>query len=265
MEIRGKVHCLFEQSGTFKKEFKKLGYKAYDYDIQNNFGETDHVIDLFEQIDIAYEQNRTEQNRTEQNRTEQNRTEQRVTIFDTMSSDDLIIAFYPCIYFCAMSQVAFNLNYRNYQKLTFQQKIEKILQRSDNRKEYYDRLIKLVAVCMNRNLRMVFENPWNEQTYLKSNFLKKPDVVDTNRMERGDYYRKPTAYWFWNCEPTNGFTHQNDKEKKIILQSKKASKAGMCSEERSLISSDYVRNWICDFILGKEQHIEGQYNQLSLF
>lgn len=27
------VHCLFEQSGTFKKEFLKLGFKAYDYDI----------------------------------------------------------------------------------------------------------------------------------------------------------------------------------------------------------------------------------------
>lgn len=45
-----KVHCLFEQSGTFKNEFKKLGYEAYDYDIQNEFGETDHVIDLFSEI-----------------------------------------------------------------------------------------------------------------------------------------------------------------------------------------------------------------------
>lgn len=45
-----KVHCLFEQSGTFKNEFKKLGYEAYDYDIQNEFGETDNVIDLFAEI-----------------------------------------------------------------------------------------------------------------------------------------------------------------------------------------------------------------------
>ena len=50
MEIKGKVHCLFEQSGTFKNEFKKLGYDAEDYDIQDNFGETDHVIDLFNEI-----------------------------------------------------------------------------------------------------------------------------------------------------------------------------------------------------------------------
>ena len=47
MEIKGKVHCFFEQSGTFKNEFIKLGIPAEDYDIQNNFGETDHVTDLF--------------------------------------------------------------------------------------------------------------------------------------------------------------------------------------------------------------------------
>ena len=41
------VHCLFEQSGTFKNEFKKLGYKAYDYDILNDFGT--HLIDLKEE------------------------------------------------------------------------------------------------------------------------------------------------------------------------------------------------------------------------
>ena len=44
------VHCLFEQSGTFKNEFRKLGYEAYDYDIQNSFGQTDYVIDLFSEI-----------------------------------------------------------------------------------------------------------------------------------------------------------------------------------------------------------------------
>lgn len=45
-----KVHCLFEQSGTFKNEFKKLGYEAYDYDILNDYGETDYQIDLYKEI-----------------------------------------------------------------------------------------------------------------------------------------------------------------------------------------------------------------------
>ena len=49
------IHLLFEQSGTFKNEFKKLGFKnSYDYDILNDFGETDFQIDLFNEIEKAY-------------------------------------------------------------------------------------------------------------------------------------------------------------------------------------------------------------------
>ena len=55
MEIKGKVHCFFEQSGTFKNEFKKLGIPAFDYDIQNNFGQTDNVVDLFGHINAAFD------------------------------------------------------------------------------------------------------------------------------------------------------------------------------------------------------------------
>jgi hypothetical protein len=46
-----KVHCLFEQSGTFKSAFKNYGIEAYDYDIQNEFNETDYVTDLFKEIE----------------------------------------------------------------------------------------------------------------------------------------------------------------------------------------------------------------------
>ena len=45
-----RAHCLFEQSGTFKNEFRSMGIDAEDYDILNEFGQTDHVIDLFAEI-----------------------------------------------------------------------------------------------------------------------------------------------------------------------------------------------------------------------
>lgn len=45
------------------------------------------------------------------------------------------------------------------------------------------------------------------------------------------------------------------------MSSRKGVKAGVCSEERSMISPDYARNFICDFILGKIQN----QSQLSLF
>ena len=46
-----KVHCLFEQSGTFKNAFKKYGIEAYDYDILNEFNQTDYIMDLFAEIE----------------------------------------------------------------------------------------------------------------------------------------------------------------------------------------------------------------------
>ena len=64
MTIDGKVHCFFEQSGTFKNEFIKMGIPAEDYDIQNNFHQTDHVIDLFKEIETEYEQDKTRQDKT---------------------------------------------------------------------------------------------------------------------------------------------------------------------------------------------------------
>ena len=47
-------HLFFEQSGIFKNEIKKLGHEAIDYDILNDFGQTDVVIDLFAEIEKSY-------------------------------------------------------------------------------------------------------------------------------------------------------------------------------------------------------------------
>ena len=136
MKIDGKVHCFFEQSGTFKNEFIKLGIPAEDYDIQNHFGQTDHITDLFVAIDDAYDGN--------------------PSIIDTVTEDDLIIAFYPCIYFCNMSQYMQSLNSVNYRLLTDAQAIDKIIERQMKRNEYLVRLTKFVGVCLRRNLRMIF-------------------------------------------------------------------------------------------------------------
>lgn len=233
MEIKGKVHCFFEQSGTFKNEFIKLGYQAEDYDIQNNFGQTDHVVDLFKNIEDAYDG--------------------KPSLFDDITQDDLVMAFFPCIYFCAMSQMAFSWGYTNYRKLTTKQATEEILKRSDNREKFFNLAVKMLCVAKTRNIRLIMENPWSEQTYLKANFVIAPTYIDNNRMMRGDFFMKPTAYWFISCEPTHGFTTQNNKKKKTIISSKASGKAGLCSEERSMISPDYARNFICDLIIGKAQ------------
>ena len=110
----------------------------------------------------------------------------------------------------------------------------------------------MVCVCLQKELKLIIENPWQGQQFLRV-FLKQPDIIDNNRMLRGDYMIKPTAYWFWNCEPTHGFTQQSDKKRIEPMLLPKGKEAGICSEERSMISPDYARNFICDFILGKYQ------------
>lgn len=233
MEIKGKAHCLFEQSGTFKNEFIKLGIPAEDYDIQNNFGQTDHTNDLFAEIEAAYEGG--------------------VSIFDTMTKDDLIMAFFPCIYFCENNQLYFMGAHQNLSKLKGKALSDCIIKRSRNRERFYELALKLFTICDIKGLRFVMENPYAQQHYLVGNFPYKAAIIDRNRTQRGDYYNKPTQYWFLNCSPSNGLTIQEGVEHRNIRNSKKAVRAGLCSEERSMISPDYARNFICDFILGKDQ------------
>lgn len=137
--------------------------------------------------------------------------------------------------------------------MSIKAKTEAILERSKNREIYYTLAVKMLTVAKMRGLRLIMENPWAMQTYLKANFVIPPSFIDKDRTRRGDYFVKPTAYWFINCEPTQGFTYQKDKKRKTILQAKGSGTPGLCSEERSMISSDYARNFICDNILGKSQ------------
>ena len=242
MEIRGKVYLMFEQSGVFKNEFKKLGYEAFDYDIQDNFGETDYVKDLFAEIENAYRGGES--------------------IFDNITKDDLIMAFFPCIEFSCVAQMWYSLNQRDYEKWSYKKRIDYMIEKNNSRANMFNLLNKMCGVCLDRGFRLIFENPYGINTYLKTTvFLKKPSVIDNNRTLRGDYMVKPTAYWFFNCEPTEGASFQYPKErKKSVIHCKPSGKKGLCSEERSMISPDYARNFICDFILGKVQ----KHSQLTL-
>ena len=167
---------------------------------------------------------------------------------------DLIMAFFPCIYFTGSTNPCYyTLENNNYKNLTTAQKIDQMLQRSKSRQQFYELIIKLVGVCLDRGIRIIIENPYSSLHYLCNNFFKAPDVFDRNRQHRGDYFKKPTGYWYFNCVPTIGYSYQNPKEKRVIFSCRGAKDAGLCSEERSLISPDYARNFICDFILGKPQ------------
>lgn len=241
MEVM-KAHLFFEQSGTFKNEFIKLGIPAEDYDIQNNFGETDHVIDLFAEIEKAYGGGQS--------------------VFDSIMPEDLIMAFFPCIYFCENNQLYFIGAHHNLERMSKKEKADTILKRSQDRAYFYELALKMFTICDIRNIRLIVENPYAMQHFLVGNFPYKATFIDRDRTMRGDYFNKPTQYWFINCKPTHGQSFQNTKIHKKIASGKPGAHGGLCSEDRSMISHDYARNFICDFILGKVQ--DNIQTQLSL-
>lgn len=184
MTIGGKVHCFFEQSGTFKNEFIKLGIPAEDYDIQNEYGQTTHQIDLFREIRQCWDG--------------------KPSLFDSITPDDLIMAFFPCIYFEGLQQTFFTLSSLGTKGWPMRRKIDYAMDRLDRRSEFHRLLYKLYGTCLERELRLIIENPYGNPYLIHGQNFPAPTLIDLNRMTRGDYFVKPTAYWFVGCEPCRG-------------------------------------------------------------
>lgn len=224
------VHCLFEQSGTFKNEFKKLGYEAYDYDILNEFGETDYVIDLFKEIGGAYDG--------------------KPSLFDKITKDDLILAFFPCTRFEAKVPLWFrgeNYAQRNWTDI---QKLETSITMQEELSDLYVFLCKLVIVCLRKDLRMVIENPYTQPHYLTTYWCMKPTIIDKDRTKNGDYYKKPTQYWFINFEPKYNFVFEPLEyvETRAITRTK-ATKNTTIKTERSLMHPQYASRFIRQYLI----------------
>ena len=225
------VHCLFEQSGTFKKAFRQFDIPALDYDIQNEFGETDCVCDLFEEIDRVWAG--------------------LDSVFSQMYVGDLVFAFFPCIYFNEHNEMYFCGTSYNLRSLTPAGKLRAIIDRSVKRQQYYKKVLQLMTICEERRLKLVIENPYNAHHYWRFNFPNYPKVIDMNRTLRGDYFKKPTQYIFVGFEPGKGQSLAKVHKMKFIEECPSSRVAGICSKERSMISPEYAHNFICDFILNE--------------
>ena len=227
------AHCLFEQSGTFKNEFKKLGYEAYDYDIQNEFGETDYVIDLFAEIEGGYQG--------------------KPSIFDNISQDDLILAFFPCTRFESRVPLWFRGEAQQQKNWTIFQKLDYSMNLHDELHEFYLLISKLVYVAKKKGLRMVIENPYMQPHYLTTYWCLRPTLIDKDRTQNGDYYQKPTQYWFINCEPYYNLVFEplDHVERQVIAKVKK--KDGLSVKtQRSMIHPQYANRFIRQYLIEQE-------------
>lgn len=218
-----RVFCLFEQSGTFKNEFKKLGYEAYDYDILNDYGETDYQIDLFKEIEGGYKGE--------------------PGIFDDITPDDLILAFFPCTRFEAQILLSFRGQQNQDKKMSDIEKLERDIRLHSELHDNYVLITKLAIIVLKRGLRMVFENPAGEQHYLTRYWCLKPSIIDKDRRNNGDAFKKPTQYWFLNCKPYFNLVF----EPLDYVETKTWS--GLTAKQRSEIQPQYANRFIRQYLI----------------
>ena len=245
MKINGKAYCLFEQSGTFRDAFKRAGIPAVCVDIDNQDGQTDHIVDLFEAIEQAYDG--------------------KPSFLDRITPDDFVMAFFPCIHFCDLATKYYDLTSVNYRTYSHRQKAEYAIKKSNEMVRFYQLLLKLVTIAETKKIRLVVENPFFGATLMKTLF-RNPDFIDYDRAKGGDFFKKPTAYWFYNCNPEPGplVIKINKKNRKKILNTKRSESSGACSLDRSRISSTYADNFVRCKILGNDCTEKLENQQLTL-
>ena len=234
------AHCLFEQSGTFKNEFKKLGYEAYDYDIQNEFGETNYVIDLFEEINVGYDG--------------------KPSIFDNISQDDLMLAFFPCTRFEARVPLLFRGQATQQKSWSDEKKLEYSITLQNELTELYVLLCKLVIIAIRKELNLVIENPYTQPHYLTTYWCLQPTLIDKDRTKNGDYYKKPTQYWFVNFKPHYNLVFEpityhgiNKKWENRTMDDYSKTGAKTIKEARSMIHSQYANRFIRQYLIDEKE------------
>ena len=237
------AHCLFEQSGTFRDAFRDLGVPAIDYDIRNDYGKTDVVVDLFQEITHRIENRECSQ----MSLFEESSTPPKIfsTIFDDIQPEDIVMAFFPCTYFMdydALNSRCDNGAMRGY---SLQDKMAYTIERSRCRHRNYTLLSQLVMIACETGFRLVIENP--SHGFLHSYWPLRPALVDHDRRENGDKFKKPTQYFFVNCEPR----HAQLPEKVEAVTAKRVEDADK-RWERSEIHPQYARRFILQHIMGTD-------------
>lgn len=237
------AHCLFEQSGTFKNEFKKLGYEAYDYDILNDYGETDYQIDLFEEIEKAYLGGER-------------------TIFDGISQNDIILAFFPCVRFENQIMLSFRGQRHGMEEWSYRRKMLYDMQLLSELKHNYDVVNKMFIVCIDKALKLIMENPFSEEHFLRRYWCYPPSIIDRDRRMNGDLFKKPTQYWFLNITPKNNLVFEpltyiefdsSDAIRRMGRKDADIVGAKTIKQARSTIQPEYANRFIRQYLIDESE------------
>lgn len=183
------------------------------------------------------------------------------SIFDGIAADDLIIAFFPCIRFENQIMLAFRGQAHGMEKWGYKQKMLHDMKLLDEVNTNYKLVNKLFILCMDKGLRLVVENPYSEEHFLRRYWCYPPAIIDRDRRNNGDYFKKPTQYWFLNQKPKNNLVFEPlnyielDSSDLIRQMSRKDADvigAKTIKQARSTISPQYANRFIRQYLIDQE-------------
>ena len=191
--------------------------------MRNDFLYTDYIIDLFNQIELAYSN--------------------KFSIFDAITKDDLIFAFFPCVRFTRRMIFNFVRTGAGNKKFNDIEKLEQNIRYFNEMNYFYSIISKLVIVCLRKELKLIIENPYHKDHILSQFWHIKPKVIHTDRTLFGDTLKKPIQYFFIGLEPKQNVLFEPLTAKPCNIVS------NLSKIERSLISSEYSYRFIKTYII----------------
>ena len=111
------------------------------------------------------------------------------------------------------------------------------------RNRYYLLLCSLCLIAIKKGFKLIIENPYGKVNFLKHFFPLKPEVVLLDRRKMGDFYKKPTQFFFINCVPE--FKLWGEHSETMGKQKRIEDHKGFA---RSVISTTFAKNFIKTYI-----------------
>lgn len=140
-----------------------------------------------------------------------------------------------------------------------EKKMQHCMKLLDELNYMYKLVNKLFIVCKRKNLKLILENPYSQEHFLRRYWCLLPSVIDEDRRENGDYFKKPTQYWFYNVEPSNNLlldvandNSTNIKDAIKMGAKKSLEEKGICvstKTARSMIHPEYANRFIRQYVL----------------
>ena len=167
----------------------------------------------------------------------------------------MILAFFPCTRFEAKIPLGFRGELYQQKNWTDKQKLEYSIELHNGLHENYLLISMLVIVCIDRGLKLVIENPYTQPHYLTTYWCIKPKLIDKNRRLNGDYMKKPTQFFFINCEPKQNIVFEALDYVEIRTEEHLTGKDGISRQtRRSEIHPQYANRFIRQYLIDESEN-----------